>query len=669
MTASEDGVFVSTGKTGTFAQALVPAPVDDTLATISKTSKFDLTMPQVLSFVDNDRIAAAVLLDYHRSKVNSKPDVVCPVPDSVRRYQFEVINYNPEAKPMLRGFMSPLVHECFAPDMTIDNEQQAVNGRIIKVRQQELPMLHFLDRTMEEYLELLIPEKYKLVPVDDDELYVRQAKPSQRRILENGQFIKSEPKSQVFLKKEAYPDCKDPRLISQINGCDKAAYSKFIYSFVELLKKQPWYAFGRTPAEIAERVASVCTEAHSITNSDFSRFDGHCSNLTRELEKRALIRAFNQDYHDEISELHRTQYGVKCYGQLGVMYENYYARLSGSPETAAFNGVVNSYITYLSYRMTRINGAYRGPQESWNMLGIYGGDDGLSPDMDGAMYEKAATMMGQKVTYSSIKRGDFGVTFLARYYSPEVWFGDVNSCCDIRRQLSKFHATIVLPPKVRPVDKLMEKCRSFILSDEHTPIIGGFVSRAVQINGAAFEHDSQLASISSWNSHLPKENQYPNSKAEWMWDLLEQQLPGIDVARFNSWLDSTLDLETMLKPPLLLEPLPAKSAVPVVVDGMVIPFGMKIKNYVPPVKDVSFSKYKGKVSKSTVDNWNKSKETFDEYKKRRVAAGTWKEPEKVTETFADFKARRIQEGTWVEKPDVRSKSQTPRGRSGTRKAK
>ena len=48
--------------------------------------------------------------------------------------------------------------------------------------------------------------------------------------------------------------------------------------------------------------------------------------------------------------------------------------------------------------MTRVNGAYLNAKQAWEKLGIYGGDDGFTPDQDRRAAEKAARIMGQVMT-------------------------------------------------------------------------------------------------------------------------------------------------------------------------------------------------------------------------------------------------------------------------------
>jgi hypothetical protein len=568
---SHEGIQRSTGRVGCFAQALISAQADDTIAAINRTSKMDLTMPQVLQFVDGDKEAAACLLEYHRTQVTAKPDVIYPVKESIRTYQFEPLNYEPSVKPMLVPFMSPFLYEAYVPANTESSERHCVKGRILDVRSKTLELTPFLSKVMHEFLDLMMPIPHKLHPVDDDYVYDKQHKPSQRRILEQSETVVEPQRNiQMFMKKEAYGEIKDPRPISQINGTDKREYSKFIYPLSEYIKTLPWYAFGKTPLETAHRVAEVVLKALWATNSDFSKFDGHVSNLVRHFEKLLFLRAYGIQYHPKIFDLHGSQFNLSVFSRLGIKYFLGTARASGSPETATFNSLFNAFVAYLGFRLDKSDGSFCDPMTAYSNLGIYGGDDGLTADIDPKTYVRAAAMLGQVLTVETVSRGQFGIKFLARVYGPDVWFGDVDSCCDLPRQLAKFHTTVSLETKVSPEIKLMEKCRSFYLTDENTPIIGEFVVTAIEVYGGIPERREETRSMEAWASDVPKTEQYPNSRSGWMMDYLEKSIPNFDYKRFKLWIGQANTLGELMSPPLCVEPTMPKPKVPVVLEGNVI---------------------------------------------------------------------------------------------------
>jgi len=572
------GSFISTGRPGELASAKIPTRVDDTIATIARISKYDLTMPQVQSYVDGDKEKAAILVDYHRNADdNDKPPVVCPVPEGVRRYQFDPSRYEPEAKAGMVAFMSPLIHGAYVPDQTVANEERCVTGRVVDVRPKILRTTPFLRNVMHEFVEMFIPQRiaHTLDPTDDDEVRDRQSKPSQRRIYDVNQGAVAKRLVQMFIKKEPYGKVADPRAISQINGVDKIAYSKYTYALEAVLKEQKWYAFGKNPLDVANRVVEVVQDAEFVVNTDFSRFDGHGSNLMRELEKMVLLRAFRETHHNELIELHRSQQNMKAYATLGTKYETHFSRASGSPETSLFNSIVNAFVAFLALRMTKREGLFVAAHEAYARLGIYGGDDGLTADVEPDVYRKAASMIGQKLEAEPIMRYEFGVKFLARMYSPYVWEGDNRSCCDLQRQLTKFHVTVRLPSDVTPQMKLLEKARSFLLSDRSTPVLGDFCRRVETLSGGKIKPNHKTAQVASWLASFPEETQYPNEPDQWMIDYMVRLLPKANYTAYLKWLNKCRSLEDLMRCGLLQEPEEPETKVPAVVDGEIFPRNWK----------------------------------------------------------------------------------------------
>jgi len=626
-------VKISTGKIGEFAQGTITAEADNTLSTLARTSKYDLTMPQVLSYTDGDRVSAAVLLDYHRSCVNSKPDVICPVPESINTYQFEPKTYDPSLKPLMVPFMNPILGDCYVPSSGYASEQVAVDERVNKVKSPILPITPQLDKFMTEFVTLLIPEekKHTLHPYDDDYLYDKQNSPVQRKILEETQYCEPNRVIQSFLKKETYGDVKAPRVISTLNGTDKAKYSKYLYALSEeVLKPQAWYAFGKTPLEIATRVAEVSVRAvKNGCNSDFRKYDGHNSNISRELEQRTTTRAFHPQYHDDLLDVQHAQYNLKAFTPEGVAYHTEQTRASGSAETSTFNGLSNSFVAYIQYRLDTTSGPPLEPEAAFAAIGIVGGDDGYNVDVDPATYIRAAKMIGQELDCEPIERGQPGVKFLARVYSPDVWYGDINSCCDLPRQLTKIHVTKSLARNVTPIMKLLEKARAFILTDENTPIIGDFVRKAVWLHGGPIERDDRTLGVGSWVSKFTKDTQYVNVRADWMIEYAQLALPGFDLQRWNAWLDSVNSLEGLLHPPMMQEPKSAKPLGTVVVGEEILPRGAPINSATPIVPQSNFST---RPKRSKAEGVKMTNEEFEAWKAQRVAAGKWKEKPKTPPT-------------------------------------
>lgn len=218
------------------------------------------------------------------------------------------------------------------------------------------------------------------------------------------------------------------------------------------------------------------------------------------------------------------------------------SRASGSPETAAFNSILNAAMAYATYRMMNLS-----KKQSWDRLGLYGGDDGLSGDIDSTLYADTARMFGQKLEAKRREKGEPGLKFLARIYGPGVWHGDPNNCADIMRQLLKLHTT---PGYVAPgaeAFKLREKALSISLTDAHTPILGPWAHKVLDVTVGLD------ALPTGWWSQFKREDQYCNVTADWMLDLVERL--NIDSAKFTHWLETVDTIDALLSPPCISLPV------------------------------------------------------------------------------------------------------------------
>ena len=498
---------ISTCKEGYYNATVTTFEVDETLAMLSRQASTALTFHTAQSYFDNNREHCAAIFEYHKTITDEAMPLVVPAPFGVRRYQFVDAfgkNYDPDARPLLSCFMSPLVHEAFAGDKTVENEKNAVRDRIESIAPPVIKMTAELDGAMASYLAFLIPEskRRKMAPVDEEEVWQRQFTSKQHRLLKQAQGDLPDRRNKAFPKTEPASKIAPQRIISQINDVDKLEYSQFTYAFEKLMKAQPWYGFARPPIEISHRVAAVCHRAQYVVASDFSRFDGRLSNMMRELELRALLRCFDMKYHDHLVDLHKSQYNLKGKLTMGTKFWGGYARCSGSPETSLFNSMVNSFVAFLTF----LRQGYTPPQ-AWDALGIYGGDDGLTGDIDQKLYVKSAADLGMKLEAEPIQRGKLGVKFLARLYSPDVWHGDINSCSDIARQIKKLHVSANMPQDVTPRMKLIEKMFSLYMTDEWTPILGDLCRIARYHMNCTLPDQERTRAIRSWSALYPKDLQ------------------------------------------------------------------------------------------------------------------------------------------------------------------
>lgn len=554
------GLSVSTGKVNSHVCATIPKSADDGLSITSTNGKVDLSSSQVQTQTGiADKAQAALLTQYHRFAYPHAPATVYPVSESVVAFAYDPRNHDYDAAPALSAFMSPLVLGAVVPSACEGNDTQAIKGRLEAVKSPEFKIDARMVGWIEEFARLLVPERELGVafPVDQDFIYDKQARPAQRNILDAAVSMggfSSQPVNS-FMKKESYSKVTDPRNISQIPPQNKLKHSGYIYTFSQLMRKQDWYAFGRSPRLIADRVAEVCAAAKKVTKTDLSRCDGRISNIFRHLERTVMLRHFHESVHNDLVECLNTQHSQRAFTRTGYEYETGFSRLSGSPETADFNSMDNAFIAFVTFRRMGFS-----PQEAYAKLGIYGGDDGLTADADDSLYTETAAMLGQVLEAESVSRFSRGVDFLARLYSPNVWTGSLDSMCDVRRQLLKFHLTGNLPPNITPMMKLREKLRGFSYTDGQTPIISEMIHALSKGKGLMDEQDPLLIGsnvASYWATTCDSfAEQFPNedSAGGWMEYEIQLQMPDFDYTLFERWMKKCWSKpEAMLSPPVMAD--------------------------------------------------------------------------------------------------------------------
>lgn len=562
---------VTVARPSQFVCATVPVSVDHAVATVASLGSTKLMLPTTASWIKDDRAAAAVLTDYHRVATRTLAPVVYPVSSSVRAYQFSPETYDCEARAKLEAFMSPLVHAAFAPVPNEAGERRCVDGRIKGLRKDEPKPNRFRDQCMREFADLVM-QGATLEPVCFEVVEQKQTSPAQKLSLLKA-VLTGNYRSLVlkcFIKAEAYLGAKDPRNISTYNDADKLDMAQFALALSEHCKQFAWYGPGKTPLEIAGRVAEICSEADYVNISDYHRMDGTITYTLRQVDRLVCMKAF-ANHRVKLNELLKTNVDNKGYLPYGTSFEQGPSHGSGCSATSLFQTLRASFTTYYAFRTTRNkNGDYFTPTEAFNAIGIHLGDDGLDADLPTSRHENAARNVGLVLEAGVVQRGERGVTFLARYYSPEVWEGSLNSMCDIRRQLSKFHTTVRLPENVQPEQKLVEKAMSYVATDGNTPVVGEFCKRVLLLSQY---RPRTLLGVGNWWSKFDGSVQYPNENVGgWMDVDFGIQFPEFDRHLFKKWLDGVTEPPELLSPPLCIETQPpAPGAVSFVVDEDVVP--------------------------------------------------------------------------------------------------
>jgi hypothetical protein len=228
--------------------------------------------------------------------------------------------------------------------------------------------------------------------------------------------------------------------------------------------------------------------------TDFSRFDGtHSHAFYKHLELRLLKRAFNPADHPTLLNVHRQMTEAQARTSWGVKYNPDGSRASGAADTSVMNTVDNAYVAYCVFRKMGYS-----PEEAWAALGLYGGDDGITPDADPAVYEKVCADLGLSL---KAKRSDPNLpcTFLGRVF-PRPAASPANMA-DLPRQLGKVH--LHHAPRVPdPGLALYGKAVGHLLFDPNTPVLAAWGRMILRL----FPHHRPATVPEHYLSYVAREN-------------------------------------------------------------------------------------------------------------------------------------------------------------------
>jgi hypothetical protein len=366
--------------------------------------------------------------------------------------------------------------QAVGPTRGVASDQQCIEGRVTKLRnsaegtfKDEQALSWFVDRI----LATAHVSPHTLCPEDFDVVFERQKRPTQRHILRvAADWFTSAKESfiqtlKTFMKSEAYGKVTDPRNITTISGNVKMSYSRYTYASQNIFKRISWYAFSKNPREIGRAVNALLASKDNVVPTDFSRWDGRVSKWLTNCYLVFMKRAFAPIYHEELESLFWAQYDCKARTANGVTYEHLYDMPSGSPHTSQFNTFDNAFINFLS----RLEMG-ESEEEAWDGLGIYGGDDGLTANMDGQALERTCSRLGVSVKAKNIPFGE-PVDFLGRIFH-NAWVDHGDSGCpshiDVLRQMDKFYVT-ASPLSVPNPEVLVRKAQGYLITDPNTPVI------------------------------------------------------------------------------------------------------------------------------------------------------------------------------------------------------
>lgn len=394
-----------------------------------------------------------------------------------------------DGKPMTRRLLDPILDVGVAPVKSLNNDTACIEGRVNRVKNQVDSYPSFYYTVMAEYLEHLIPEPNILAPWGFDQQSAKFCNKTQQKLIEkaeNYMYYDSPFAVQSFQKAETYGKITDPRNISTLPMGHNFRLGQFSYVLSQFVfKEQAWYAFGKHPKFIAERVVKVASKCSRIVPSDISKYDGSRGRIYHDLDMATARRAFKTEYVEEIAQLINKERKVRGYTALGCDYEAEFNTLSGSSKTTWGNTNGNAFTVYLSLRLSG-----QSEQEAWDNLGVYGGDDGLTGDIDENQLNATFAKLGILAKSETILNSQ-PVPFLGRVYV-NPWVNG-HSFIDVTRQLPKLHITTA-PKTVEDYVCLSRKALGYLTTDGNTPLITQWSQSIETILGTVYisEADFQL---------------------------------------------------------------------------------------------------------------------------------------------------------------------------------
>lgn len=524
---------------------------------------------------DMKRVQAAIWQAIENKKVPRRPALVCPVEFADLSYSCNITTCGDgdEGFGLMQPFMSPLDNRGFTPRKGPYTDKWGVTARVLNLIEKNSKLDAPRPSIVKHLQDFVNGFRTTLYPVEVQRVYDNQTRPTQKmqiwRAGREGNWVNN---VSAFVKAECYASPKDPRIITQFAAGVKIEYATFAMALADYLKSFPWYGFKK-PCEIAEAVAASVANAAFVIETDFSRFDGHVTDLIRKhVDIPMLMMCFPQYQKDVIDVYNKHRNNTVRINDL--KFNSGDTQSSGSADTSVMNTLRNRAIIYCAWRAFGLDHG-----EAFNAAGMHGGDDGLVPIpkeysrgvqkfLD--CLEVVCRALGMEIECVVHPRG-VPFTFLARYFNS--WYGDLQSCCDVQRQVKKLHMSVGRCPN--PGGLLREKALAYLLTDANTPLLGELCTYFVQrLPKPRKRQVGVLDGGVSWWSQFDIADQFPNAYREWMWEVLLATYPEFSIAEMRAGIaagDDPLQFRLCVK-----EILKIDTKVPLSLKGDVHPANNKV---------------------------------------------------------------------------------------------
>jgi len=443
-----------------------------------------------------------------------------------------------------------------------------------RITQPQTESMHFLDDDalkpclayLEEFTSMFLSDPdnpsslpadtTSLTPLGEEEVLARMCRPSQRQDYEQAQEYNADHREGPTIFQKAENCTGDSRPITQIKGISKWKFAGYVYAITEVLKKQRWYAFGKSPRDVADRVAHICAKDPDLllALTDYVRFDGHVSAWCRYVVRYIFNQAYkdNESYSDEVRSLTDENFYIMattCVDEKRSRVHKYFDLNSGYQDTSNVGTLINAFVCYCALREMK-----HPCPVAWDLLGLYGGDDGVTRLDEIDVLARVVKSFGLAMEIEPIlKDSKDHVMFLSRVYSPNVFNGCPDSCADLPRQLQKL---LVTEKKGVPKSvKLWQKCFAHYLNDANTPILGEYCREVLSICAdlgfkspncfkcssiEEFYAINTRDTLTHWAVHALVFNAgFPNeNEGHWMDDYAAKALPSFDRKAFSAALQA-----------------------------------------------------------------------------------------------------------------------------------
>lgn len=350
--------------------------------------------------------------------------------------------------------------------------QSAVCGRVQATSQPFFKLPDLYKPVLKAFKAFIRPAA-KLFPLYRDEVLESASNAQRRKYVDATEVQDPQATVKAFQKSEAQ---KPGAIVRNISGVDPAHVFQFLCFVLPMaahLKSLGWYAFGQKFEEIGLKVMELANRAKTLVSTDFSKFDGTQSYCHSMLLEQIMLDAYHFSFHTCIKQLFAALREARCFTTEGMEYDHEGTKLSGSADTSLGNTILNAFVAFAAASKQY------GIAQAHKYLGLYGGDDGLSLDIDTDIYNSVASDLGFKLKAEATQSHE-PITFLGRYFPYPL--SSPHHTVDLRRCGLKVY---VSPHRgMDPWLLLCYKAAGLKATDYSVPFIKSFVD-AVERNAPA----------------------------------------------------------------------------------------------------------------------------------------------------------------------------------------